>query len=181
MIVDNFDEIKRTYSCLCVDILSSLQDKVEKGKDKKSDNRLKLAYILESMIKFKHFPKNIRKNAMEMSKTQGLPYELLSVLYDKFTKKIADESGKFVFARNKDLEIKLICHILVLGLYLNNYNLKLGQIKEALKLHENEVIHYLTQTGCVGSTGKDINERLYKLEAPLKVLLKKKRKRSFNK
>jgi len=98
-------------------------------------------------------------NAKEMEQKMGIPKDIGSYIFDTYAQTISAKSGsanKFHYSRNKKMQDKLICHIIVLMLIIRDYQLDVKWLINALKLDLPKLSSYLRLASCFPEKKKKI-------------------------
>ena len=149
-------------------------------RDKK---RPKNMLTIEEKVK----PKIIKQNPENIAKNSNIEPELVKTLLDNFTQNSFELDERVKFVKTPVLQHKLIFHIIVLCLYLNNFKTDMGVLSKSMKIDNKQMFQYCRELGCNfpgmknevddGKKVKNVKNLMFQLKAPLRTNIEKEVKR----
>ena len=118
-------------------------------------------------------PNTISQTPAEISKAYKIPIQNVRSILNKFTETRIGLNKQIKYMKNKMLNDKLICYILIIMLFINEFQLNSVEVGRSLKMAQDRTQKYFREVGCMhkgtGTMGEDgeLETMLFYLKAPL--------------
>jgi len=182
---DNFESNRSLYSEVVYNYLQTLIDPISNKKN--VSNFIRHAIYLDYMIKFLSLPKIIKQNPENISKNNNIEIEIVKYLLGNFTQNSFELDEKVKYVRTPVFQHKLIFHIIVLCLILNNFKTDMSALSRSMKIDNKQMFQYCREIGCnfpgiknevvEDKKIKNVKNLVMQLKAPLRVNIEREVKR----
>ena len=108
--------------------------------------RVRAAIYMTYLLRFYRLGNVIRMNTKEIEDNCGIPKDIGEKIlnaYAELTVAKDDSHKKFHYIRNKKMQDKLLCHIIVLLLIIRDYKIDVKWIISSLKIQFEKLVPYL--------------------------------------
>ena len=139
------------------------------------------------MIKFLSLPKIIKQSPENISINNSIEIDIVKYLLDNFSQNSFELDERVKFVKTPVFQHKLIFHIIVLTLILNNFKTDMGVLSRSMKIDNKQMFQYCREIGCVfpGIKNEIVEEKKIKnvknlimeLKAPLMINIEREVKR----
>lgn len=146
------DEMYNLYERTSVFCMKYIVEE-EKKQDKLPHHkfRVRASIYMTYLIRFYRCKNVITMDAKEMEEHLGIPKDISEHLlntYAELTLAKGESNKKFHYVRNKKMQDKLLCHIIVLMLIIRDYKIDVKWIISALKIDFTKLVTYLRMVSC---------------------------------
>lgn len=141
---------------------------------------IKYTVFIDVLIKFYLMPRTIKHSLNSIANELKTDIQIVEFILGKFTVKQIDSQGNTKYFKTPDMNLKLIYHIVILALDLNDYKMNADPLCKSLQIENKIMLNYLKQINCTfpgvkseideisNRKVKKINKLLVELRAPLK-------------
>jgi len=134
---------------------------------------------LDYLIKFYHQPEVMKKTEEKISNMSGIDPYFTKILLDNYSQPALYLDVDLKYIKTPSLIVKLTCHIIILALYLYNFNINGNLLLSSLNMQPKNLHDILKEVGCSfpNETSEQVGQRKIKnlkdfmveLKAPLRL------------
>ena len=182
---ENLNNVKHMYSEVAFEYLSTL---IEHMQNKTIViNKIKFGIFLDDMIKFLMLPRILKTNPEELARNSNIEIQIFNNLLERFTEPAFELDERVRYVKTPVLQHKLVFHIIVLCLILNDFKTDMSVLAKSMKIDNKQMFQYCREIGCnfPGIKNEYVDDKKIKkvknlmvqLKAPLKLNIEKEHKR----
>ena len=169
------EQNKNLFCEFVYQFLKSIVPKINEGKN--LSNKIKYSIYINDLIKFHSLNKIIKENIEKLKQRFTLGEEYINIMLKQYAKIGNSTGNKITYLKTKNLELKIVYHILCLALLINWFEFDYTSLANSLRLDNKKIMTYFKEIGCTFKNNDDKTKgknTIVKLNAPLKLNLKQK-------
>lgn len=154
-------------------------------------NKIRYGLFLDYMIKFLSLPRIIKQSPEEIANKNNIELIIIKDLLERFTQNSFEMDERIKYIKTPQLQHKLIFHIIILCLHLNDYKTDMNILAKSMKIDNKQMFQFCREIGCNfpgikneyvdDKKIKNVKNLILELKAPLRLNMERDIKRNAKK